>query len=487
MVKVNSPSRSVSRPPGRNNGSRKESEPLPSFAPVLKEFGQTTIGHVALAKSLYLRGRHLEALTALEAALRENPELAQAQLLKGLVLAQRADYEAAAESLDYATRLDDTLPDAWMGLAYVKFELERLEEALNAIVLSLQIDENNANAQLLRGNILAAMERYPEAITAYRQAVKSNPQLSIARYKLAHLLEASGDIDEAIQQAIVALRLNPVSSNTRITLGNLYHRLGRLDEALEEYKAAAKLGQLAPQQALGYEKLGEVLQKMGETSGAIAMFQTAIRLNPKAICSYLHLARVHRDEGRLGEAVEMADAAVKVDSQFPEALALLAELKDLVQRKIPACSCSPGCVAPSMNERAAHAGTNRPSTINSPLADLAQREQPEIGDSTICDVRASDAVESCIADAVDFRLTKPLCLTTTNPEDAQNETAADQVVERFMYVMLVTSRAECPMDKDSELVTPEVDLESLLGPPITIVVFCPVAIGTPSRPDRSTN
>ena len=137
MVKVTTLSRDTSRPDGRHS-ARALNDPVPSFAPVLKVFGQTTIGHVTLAKSLFVRGRHVEALTALEAALQENPELAQAHLLKGLVLAQRADYEAAAESLDYATRLDDSVPDAWMGLAYVRFELERLEEALDAIVRSLQ-------------------------------------------------------------------------------------------------------------------------------------------------------------------------------------------------------------------------------------------------------------------------------------------------------------------------------------------------------------
>jgi tetratricopeptide (TPR) repeat protein len=467
MAKVDSPGRRNSHPSGRSNGPARANDPLPISAPVLKDFGQTTIGHVTLAKSLFQRGRHREALTALEAALRENPELAQAHLLKGLVLAHGADYEAAAESLDFATRLDGSVPDAWMGLAHVKFELERLPEALDAIDLSVRLDENNANARLLHGNILAAMERYPEAIAAYRQALKANPLLSVARYKLSHLLESSGDTDEAVHQAIVALRLNPVNPNTRITLGNLFRRLGRLNEAIEEYKAAAKLGQLAPQQALGYEKLGEILQETGETTGAIAMFQTAIRLNPKAIFSYLHLARVHRDDGRLHEALEMAGAAVKVDPLFPEALSLLAELQDLMQKKPPDCSCSPGCVAPSMNGRPTHAETNGRTPHDAPVSEHVLSEQPEFAVATIRDIGASDAVESYIAGAVHFKMTGDLCFAISYLGDAHHETAADQVVEHLMHVMVVTCRTECPVNKDRELPTPEVDIGSFVSPPIT--------------------
>ena len=297
------------------------------------------------------------------------------------------------------------------------------------------------------------MERYPEAIAAYRQAVKSNPQQSMARYKLAYLLEASGDIDEAIQQAMVVLRLNPVSSNTRITLGNLYRRQGRLDEALEEYKAAAKLGQLAPQQALGYEKLGEVLQEMGESSGAIAMLQTAIRINPKAIFSYLHLARIHRDEGRLGEAVEMAAAAVKVDPRYPEAIALLGELQELVQQRPQACSRLADCLALCMDVPTAQAGTNGHAPIHSVVVEHAQHERLQVANSTTRDVRPGYFVEPCIVDAGHFGLPDPSWLSTAS-RDARDETTADQVAESFtQQVMLVTWKAECLIGKDNEVAT----------------------------------
>ncbi len=183
MIQVNGNGRSSTSPGGRDNGSKSGSDLLPSFAPVIKDFGQSTAGHVTLAKSLYLRGRHQEALAALESALCENPELAQAHLLKGLVLAQRAEFERATESLTYATRLDESSADAWMGLAYVRLELERLEPALAAVVRSVALDENNANALLLQGNILAALDapwrshrRLPPRRTSQSPALRGSLQ-----------------------------------------------------------------------------------------------------------------------------------------------------------------------------------------------------------------------------------------------------------------------------------------------------------------------
>ena len=303
----------------------------PEGAPRLKltSLELPSSAHLVLAKSLFQKGRHSQALTELDAALAENSERGAAHFLKGMILARRSDFAGAAKSLAFAVRLEPTEATYWTALAAVRLELGQYNPALAAVEESLKRDPKQPNAHFLRGNIFAALKRRDDAIAAYRNALSFNPQFTNARYKLGYLLAQAGRTDEAIQETIIAHRFNPMNMNSRVSLGDMLRKLGKYDAALREYKAAADL---PPGQATPYSKLGETYFELGQIMEAMTCFRTAIRLDPKAVWCHIHLGRIYLEQQRYGEAEEMFRAAAKIDPNLPVAAELLKEAVAAVQR-----------------------------------------------------------------------------------------------------------------------------------------------------------
>lgn len=296
--------------------------------------GPSASARLFLAKSLCVNSRYAEAMAELDAALRENPELAAAHCLKGLILAFRGDYSGARQHLEFAVRLgghDQRLPEYCLALARVLCELTEWELALSAVEQAVQYDPNQANAHMLRGEILGLLQRPDDAVSAYRAALKINPLLTKARYKLGNLLLNQNRQDESLQQTILARRLEPADPNTRISLGNIFARLNRHEEAIKEYRVAVQLATPLGQ-ALPLAKMGESYLALRQTAEAIAVFRAALERDPKQVSCYLSLASIYEQEAQYAVAIELLQAACKIDERFPAAAEELARLEQLAEK-----------------------------------------------------------------------------------------------------------------------------------------------------------
>ena len=305
----------------------RESQPPPP-TPNARYLGRSNTAHLALAKSLFERGRHGQALVEIDAVLRDDPELATGHLLKGLILARLADYAAAQPYLETAVRLDETAIGGWLALAFVRMESGAPDAALRAADRALAASPHHAGAHLMRANILAAQRQTETAIEAYRLAIEHNPQATMAYYKLSSLLASLGREQEALDALLLALRLNPLNAQYRLALGDLLRTRGELHEAVDEYKAAA---QLQPDKGEAYERIGVAFRELGYTSEALGAFRLAVRRDPRRVHSFVHIARLYIETGRPAEAVRMAEAALRVDPRFTDAQQVLAEAQAAVE------------------------------------------------------------------------------------------------------------------------------------------------------------
>ncbi len=248
----------------------------------------------ARAQELYVEGMHQRsrrdidatalALAKLEAAIKEDPEYAEAwagysRTLAGAVVRQLTTpaegLPKARAAAERALELDPTVADAHVTLLHIHMDFDKdfaaatrdLEKAreLGLDTASFwhysamwhaqqgRVDEGLADMRraralepmtlLLSSNyalILFNARRYDEAIALLAPIVAANPGFDTGRSVLARALTATGRFDEALLQ----LQARKDVGAWQGDLGVLYARMGRREDALREI---ARLGTLQSQ------------------------------------------------------------------------------------------------------------------------------------------------------------------------------------------------------------------------------------------------
>lgn len=212
--------------------------------------------------------RHDEALRILENAeagggLDERLRF-RVRVLRGEVLAAKANYRAAVEVLRGAGRADDAAYDArrrmTLGLSECRLSAtdgERREALRTIDDLLAQLDPGSntwGQTQLRRGTCLVRMEQYEEAARAFQSAAKTG----------------------AAQRDML------LEARSRAAHGNVYARQERYDEASREMEAAQAIASKAGPTAAGtasraLDNLGWIYYEMGDYDRAMA---TLVKFRP---------------------------------------------------------------------------------------------------------------------------------------------------------------------------------------------------------------
>jgi tetratricopeptide (TPR) repeat protein len=204
--------------------------------------------HYNLGVILTSLSRSQEAITEYEAALRINPNYAEAHVNLGNALSQAPGH---------------------------------LPEAITEYEAALRINPNYAEAHVNLGNALSNIpSRLPEAIAHFEAGLRLQPNSAKAHAKLGAVLsQLPGRLPDAMAEYEAALRINPDDADAHNNLGiALAQTPGRLPEAIVHFEAALRIN---PDDADAHNNLGIVLaQTPGRLPEAIAHFEAALRLKP---------------------------------------------------------------------------------------------------------------------------------------------------------------------------------------------------------------
>lgn len=293
--------------------------------PHLKPYGRSATGDLALGKSLYEAGKLHDAVAVLDRSLRENPELAEAHYLRGIVTANLERWDEARRSLELALRLrpDDAL--ACTALAEVSLETGDLPCAREYVDRSLAAGtRSNGRSRdfLLRARILRAMGEIPTALADCRSAVELDPQSTDAHCALGELLLELGDLQGAVSHFEIAQHLHPGRAATLLALGDALRLSGELERASDQYKAAVKLSPADPEPQL---RLARLLVDQDRPDQALAALRVASVAAPNNADCLLLLARVYRSLNRHEEATDCARRAGRLDPTLEAAAAGIVE------------------------------------------------------------------------------------------------------------------------------------------------------------------
>jgi len=199
-----------------------------------------------IAGRAYLNQREYpDALTALEARAKLQPESAEIYQLLGEARDNVNDSEGALREFRHAIALRGGAPlaDIHFDSGYVLWKLRRYEEARVEFELELKGNPNHLASVYYLGNIALSRNDIATALPLLERAAQAMPESFAARYDLGKALVRSEAIARAEQELRTAITLNPKISGAHYELAVVLKKLGRQEEADRELKIARDLNQ----------------------------------------------------------------------------------------------------------------------------------------------------------------------------------------------------------------------------------------------------
>jgi tetratricopeptide (TPR) repeat protein len=194
------------------------------------------------------------------------------------------DYPMAEREFTRALQLDDKLARGWHGVSVLRAFQGRPDEALAAMRRARELEPMTPHFNSQYGLLLYHARRFDESITHLRPLVAAQPQFDQARSVLVRALVAKGDLAAAEAESARRTADTPNYSDT----GLIHAAAGRRAEAEAEIARVEKL-RLAGR-AVSYElavlqsALGNVDLACAALSQAVderAMFLGWTRLDPR--------------------------------------------------------------------------------------------------------------------------------------------------------------------------------------------------------------
>jgi tetratricopeptide (TPR) repeat protein len=315
-------------------------------------------------------GRLTEAEQLYRAALKLDPDNADAWHLLGRIALQRGDLAAAAAQVREAIRRRPNIPAFPSSLGEILQAQGEIEKAQTCYQEALRLAPDFAPALVNLGNTLQGRGRYEEACIQYGRAIRSRPHCVEAFNNLANALLAQGRREAAIACYREALRLAPdqpqVETNlaTALTASRQYAEaegwawqalqrqprnaaaLSALSSALanqERYKeaedACRRALETAPHAAYIHSNLGAVLLRQGRLEEAEACCRKALEIQPDWTEANNNLGGVLHAQGRIKEAAAEFEKLVQVRPGYAEGWTNLGSARDAQGRPDDAIAC----------------------------------------------------------------------------------------------------------------------------------------------------
>jgi len=188
------------------------------------------------------------ARSCLITAVTDDPASEDAQFFLGLFYYNQNDFSMAVSPLQAAHALSPKSP---MPVFYLAMTYEAMSDAAKASDLYQQAENLSPEKTPQRAEILLAYGRFllmlgqtPDGIKKVRQSIQVNPGFREAHYELAKELNVEGDFKNAAleaEQALTLPELNVKDAQIHFLLARLYMSLKQPDLAtahMEKFKAA---------------------------------------------------------------------------------------------------------------------------------------------------------------------------------------------------------------------------------------------------------
>lgn len=265
--------------------------------------GLSSRGILDYAGRLSKRGEFDKAILAVEAVLKQAPQVAQ-------LVAARDQLKAGDAFSPYVKRPADAVAEA---LYRTSTELVRKPTATSAILyarLATYLQPKLNAAYVLIADVYAAQGRLEPALATIQALDEDGSMGAVRTLRAANYLDRLDRTDEAAQVLTKALDKRPSNAMLRVSLADVLRRSERFGDAVALYDAAIADG--GEEDWTLYYGRGIANEQSGDFAQAEADLRKALALRPDDpfILNYLGYSLLDRGL-KEAEAIAMIDAAVK--------------------------------------------------------------------------------------------------------------------------------------------------------------------------------
>jgi tetratricopeptide (TPR) repeat protein len=274
------------------------------------------------AEALIAKGKVEEALSRIDEAIAEQPEIGRFHFVRGNALSHLDRDSDAQIAYEAAIRLapEDAVAYAALGnlLAFADDANETDKRAAIAhYQKALQRDPRLADAHRALGTVLLDLGDSQRAIEALDNANRIAPGVE-TEYLLAQAYKQAGNPEQAIAHAKSAVEYEPTAIGVDLRL--LYARLlldaGKVDDAVREFEQAATLVPDAPPLRL---EVVRGLLDAGKPDAALVHVEWLAAQLPDELPVMVNHGRVLSALGKTKEALARFDAALAEDPNLQAA------------------------------------------------------------------------------------------------------------------------------------------------------------------------
>lgn len=227
-------------------------------------------------------------------------------------IAQQDSLFPKSESLFIKTlSLDDTLVEAWGGLAFARGVMADTEGALATFDSALVAGGDSTHILFLKATFLSQAKRYSNAIDYYNRVLLVDPKNIGALFGLGAAYERTSRYEESERSFLALLKLAPEHAGASNYLGFMWADRGvKLKPAEKLIKKALDLD---PNNGAYLDSYAWVLYKAGKFKEALTYQEKALKSDTKDAVLFDHLGDIYAALKQPAKAQESWQRALELD------------------------------------------------------------------------------------------------------------------------------------------------------------------------------
>ncbi|PIS11043.1 MAG: hypothetical protein COT73_06120 [Bdellovibrio sp. CG10_big_fil_rev_8_21_14_0_10_47_8] len=266
------------------------------------------------AKCLWQLNQGMEAIGWLNKAIKAEPKLISAYVLKADYLSSRYDFISATQTLNKATQIVSNNYEVLRGYGQIDYRRNNLKEAIAYLQRAYKIYENDLETLILLAKSHAANGDFTSAQKYSVRAIELDPSNSDAQIVYAQILTQFKGLDTGLVYLRDLINRFSYTIEFRLALGDMYRQQDRHIQAQRVYEQIIDAN---PKDKKAHLGLGLALQGQALFDPALKEYLTAAVIDPSDAEGLFRAGQLYLETGKYGDAIRQFRRALEVNRLYP--------------------------------------------------------------------------------------------------------------------------------------------------------------------------